>query len=100
MAIIAIGTDLATKVFAVHGVNLGGAVQLRQPKVIRGRAGALIAALPPTVTGMEACSSAHYWASAGQFQAHGHTVWLMAPKLVTPAGHALSLKEMWLCHFP
>ena len=33
MAIIATGIDLAKNVFAVHGVNLGGAVQLRQPKV-------------------------------------------------------------------
>ena len=32
--------------------------------------------------GMEACSGAHYWAR--QFQAHGLTVRLMAPKLVTP----------------
>ena len=42
----------------------------------------LIAALPPTVIGMEACSGAHYWAR--EFQKHGHTVRLMAPKLVTP----------------
>ena len=82
MAIIATGIDLAKNVFAVHGVNLGGAVQLRQPKVARAKLGALIAALPPTVIGMEACSGAHYWAR--QFQAHGHTVRLMAPKLVTP----------------
>ena len=82
MTIIATGIDLAKNVFAVHGVNLGGAVQLRQPKVGRAKLGALIAALPPTVIGMEACSGAHYWAR--QFQAHGHTVRLMAPKLVTP----------------
>jgi transposase len=31
---------------------------------------------------MESCSGAHHWAR--QFQAHGHTVRLMAPKLVTP----------------
>ncbi len=42
----------------------------------------LVAALPPCVIGMEACSGAHHWAR--QFQAHGHTVRLMAPKLVTP----------------
>jgi transposase len=82
MDIIATGIDLAKNVFAVHGVNLGGGVQLRQPKVGRAKLGALIAALPPTVIGMEACSGAHHWAR--QFQAHGHTVRLMAPKLVTP----------------
>jgi len=31
---------------------------------------------------MEACSGAHHWARL--FQAHGHTVRLMAPKFVTP----------------
>ncbi len=82
MTIIAIGIDLAKNIFAVHGVNLGGAVCLRQPKVARAKLGAMIAALPPGVIGMEACSGAHHWAR--QFQAHGHTVRLMAPKLVTP----------------
>ena len=81
MAMIATGIDLAKNVFAVHGVNVGGAVLLRQPKVSRAKLGALIAALPPTVIGMEACSGAHYWARL--FQTHGHTVRLMAPKLVT-----------------
>ena len=61
---------------------VGGKVQLRQPKVGRAKLNALIAALPPTVIGMEACSGAHYWAR--EFQKHGHTVRLMAPKLVTP----------------
>ena len=32
--------------------------------------------------GMEACSGAHHWARL--FAAHGHTVQLMAPKLVAP----------------
>ena len=82
MAIIATGIDLAKNVFAVHGVGAGGAVQLRQAKVARAKLTALIASLPPGVIGMEACSGAHYWAR--QFQAHGHTVRLMAPKLVTP----------------
>ena len=56
MAIIATGIDLAKNVFAVHGVDHGGVVQLRQPKVGRAKLNALIAALPPTVIGMEACS--------------------------------------------
>ena len=82
MAIIATGIDLAKNVFVVHGVDRGGVVQLRQPKVGRTKLNVLIAALPPTVIGMEACSGAHYWAR--EFQKHGHTVRLMAPKLVTP----------------
>ena len=82
MIIIATGIGLAKNVFAVHGVNQGEAVHQRQPKVARAKLGALIAALPPGVIGMEACSGAHHWAR--QFQAQGHTVRLMAPKLVTP----------------
>ena len=61
MAIIATGIDLARNVFAVHGVERGGVVQLRQPKVGRAKLNVLIAALPPTVIGMEACSGAHFW---------------------------------------
>ena len=82
MAIVCVGIDLAKTVFALHGVNDTGAVQLRQPKVARAKLNALVAALPPCVIGIEACSGAHHWAR--QFQAHGHTVRLMAPKLVTP----------------
>ena len=56
MAIIATGIDLAKIIFAVHGVNVGGTVLLRQPKVARATLGAMIAALPPSVIAMEACS--------------------------------------------
>ena len=42
MAIIATGIDLAKNVFAVHGVDHGGVVQLRQPKVGRAKLNALI----------------------------------------------------------
>ena len=82
MAILTVGIDLAKNVFAVHGVNESGAAQLRQPKVARAKLNALIAAIPPCTIGIEACSGAHQWAR--QFQAHGHTVRLIAPKLVTP----------------
>jgi transposase len=82
MAILTVGIDTAKNVFAVHGVDEAGKVQLRQPKVARGKLDAVIAALPPCTIGIEACTGAHYWAR--QFQAHGHTVKLMAPKLVTP----------------
>jgi transposase len=69
-------------VFAVHGIDEAGKVQLRQPKVARAKLNALVASLPPCTIGIEACTGSHYWAR--QFQAHGHTVRLMAPKLVTP----------------
>ena len=82
MAIITTGIDLAKNVFALHGVTQTGAVQLRQPRVTRGKLNALVASLPPCVVAMEACSGAHHWARL--FEAHGHTVRLMAPKLVAP----------------
>jgi len=82
MAIVTVGIDIAKSVFAVHGVDEAGKVQLRQPKVARAKLNALMAELPPCTIGIEACTGAHYWAR--QFQAHGHTVKLMAPKLVAP----------------
>ena len=82
MAIVTVDIDLAKNVFALHGVDDGGAVQLLLPKLARGRLAQRIAALPPCTIGMEACSGAHHWARV--FAAHGHTVKLMAPKLVAP----------------
>ena len=82
MAIVFVGIDLAKNVFAVHGVNEAGKADLLKPSVPRGKLNELIAALPPCTIGMEACSGAHHWAR--QFQAHGHTVRLMAPKFVAP----------------
>jgi len=82
MSILCVGIDLAKNVFAVHGVDESGTARLRQPKVARAKLHALIASLPPCVIGMEACSGAHHWARL--FQAHGHTVRLMAPKFVAP----------------
>ena len=82
MAIVTVGIDLAKNVFAVHGVDAAGTVQLRQPKVARAKLNALVAALPPCTIGIEACSGAHHWARL--FATHGHSVRLIAPKLVTP----------------
>jgi transposase len=82
MAILTVGIGTAKGVFAVHGVDATGKVQLRQPRVARAKLLALVNALPPCTIGIEACSGAHHWAR--QFQAQVHTVRLMAPKLVTP----------------
>src|ERR1700682_749972 len=82
MAILTVGIDLAKNVFALHGVNEAGKPELLRPKVARGKLNELVASLPPCTIGMEACSGAHHWARL--FAAHGHTVRLMAPKLVTP----------------
>ena len=82
MAILTVGIDLAKNVFALHGVNEVGKPELLQPRVPRAKLHALVAALPPCTIGIEACSGAHHWARL--FQAHGHSVRLIAPKLVTP----------------
>lgn len=42
----------------------------------------VIAHLPPTCIGLEACGGAHYWARC--FREPGHEVRLMAPQFVTP----------------
>jgi transposase len=76
-----VGIDLAKNVFSVHGVDGAGHEVLRR-SVRRDQLHKLIAQLPPCLIGMEACSGAHEWAR--RFQAHGHTVWLMAPKFVAP----------------
>ena len=82
MGILYVGIDLAKSVFAVHGVDDAGKPGLVKPSVPRGKLLELIAALPPCVVGMEACTGAHHWARL--FMAQGHVVRLMAPKFVAP----------------
>ena len=82
MPIVTVGIDLAKNVFAVHGVDEAGKAVLIKPRVSRDQLVALIAQLPPCLIGMEACSGAHHWSRV--FQQYGHTVKLMAPKLVAP----------------
>ena len=82
MAIVTLGIDLAKNVFALHGVDATGRAVLVRPSVQRGKLLEVVASLPPCLIGMEACSGAHHWARL--FQAHGHTVKLMAPKFVAP----------------
>jgi transposase len=82
MAIIFVGIDLAKNVFALHGVDEHGKAVLMRPSVARAKLLETVAVLPPCTIGMEACSGAHHWAR--QFARFGHTVRLMAPKLVAP----------------
>jgi len=76
-----LGIDLAKSVFQLHGVNAHGRVSL-QKQLRRGVLLKTVAQLPPCVIGMEACSTAHYWAR--QFERFGHTVRLMSPQYVKP----------------
>jgi len=81
MNITTIGIDLAKSVFQVHGVDKRGKVvvqrQMRRSKVLE-----FFVQLPPCLIGMEACSSAHYWAR--KLSEQGHEVKLMAPQFVKP----------------
>ncbi|MCX7127806.1 IS110 family transposase [Aeromonas sp.] len=81
MNVKTIGIDLAKAIFQIHGVNEYGKClfnkQLKRAQMI-----SFFANLPPCLVGMEACSSAHYWAR--KLQGLGHTVKLMAPQFVKP----------------
>jgi transposase len=81
MNIKRIGIDLAKQVFQVHGVDGQEKAVLRQ-KLARAKMLTYFQKLPPCLIGMEACSSAHYWAR--ELQKIGHTVKLMAPQFVKP----------------
>ena len=76
-----VGIDLAKNVFSLHGVDRAGKPVLRRT-VRRERLVETLAALPPCLVGMEACSGAHEWGR--RFERYGHTVKLMAPKFVAP----------------
>ena len=81
MQVITFGIDLAKNVFQIHGVDAAGhAVVKKQLK--RNQVLPYFVNVAPATIGMEACSSAHYWAR--KLQAMGHTVKLMAPQFVKP----------------
>jgi len=69
-------------VFSVHAVDEDGAMLFRKT----GEPGASVAdgwrSGPACLIGLEACSGAHEWAR--RFQAHGHTVRIMAARFVAP----------------
>jgi len=81
MKITTIGIDLAKNVLQVHGVDENEKTvlkkQLKRHKVLE-----FFANLPPCLVGMEACSSANYWAR--KLEALGHTPRLIAPQDVKP----------------
>lgn len=81
MNITTVGIDLAKNLFQVHGVDSHGKAILKK-QLKRDQMMPFFANLPVCLIGMEACSSAHYWAS--KLQRLGHTVKLMAPQFVKP----------------
>src|SRR2546427_2112254 len=75
------GIDLAKRVFALHGVDGAGRVGLRKT-VRREQLMQTVAALPPCLIGMEACSGAHEWAR--RFPELGDTGRVVGPVFVAP----------------
>ncbi len=79
--ITTIGLDLAKNVFQAHGADAEGSPlfnrKLRRADVLR-----FFEKLPPSLIGMEACGSAHYWAR--EIAALGHDVRLIPPIYVKP----------------
>ncbi|MDI1294253.1 MAG: IS110 family transposase, partial [Methylobacter sp.] len=61
MSIKRIGIDLAKQVFQVHGVDSQEKIVLRK-QLRRTQMLGYFTKLPHCLIGMEACSSAHYWA--------------------------------------
>ncbi|GAA0431893.1 IS110 family transposase [Aeromonas salmonicida] len=76
-----IGIVLAKHLFQLHEVDQHGKTilkrQLKWEQML-----SFFSNLPPSLIGMEACGSDHYWAN--KLQEMGHTVKLMAPQFVKP----------------
>lgn len=56
-----IGLDIAKHVFQVHGVDAVGNVAIKK-RLRRGEVLTFFAKLQPTLIGIEACATSHYWA--------------------------------------
>ncbi|MBA3326539.1 MAG: IS110 family transposase [Rhodobacteraceae bacterium] len=81
MQITTLGIDLAKSVFQLHGVDADGNAVLRK-KLRRSAVLDFLRDMPPCLIGMEACSTAHYWAR--EIGALGHEVRMMPPAYVKP----------------
>jgi hypothetical protein len=76
-----IGIDVAKDVFGLHGVDSEGRVAFKK-RLVRSRLLEFLSQLPPCLVGLEACSSAHFWAR--KIEQLGHRVRLMNPRFVKP----------------
>jgi transposase len=81
MQVSTIGLDIAKHVFQVHGIDQNGQVLIRR-QVRRSEVIGFFRRLPPCLIGMEACSTAHFWAR--ELAALGHEVRLMPAAYVKP----------------
>lgn len=76
-----IGIDLAKNVFQVHGADRNEQCIFRK-KLSRNKVLGFFSNMPGCIIGLEACSSAHYWAR--ELKKLGHEVRLMPPQYVKP----------------
>lgn len=74
-----IGLDIAKSVFQVHSIDTNGAVAIRR-QLRRGQVLPFFKKHPPSLVGIEACATSHYWAR--EIGAFGHEVKLMPAKYV------------------
>jgi transposase len=81
MNAITIGLDIAKSVFQVHGEDQNGKVVV-QKRLRRGQMQAFFSQLPPSVIGIEACGTAHYWGRT--LRVLGHDVRLIPAAYVKP----------------
>jgi transposase len=81
MQVTTIGLDIAKHVFQVHGIDGTGQVLIRR-QLRRSEMIGFFRRLPPCLIGMEACSTAHFWAR--ELAALGHEVRLMPCTYVKP----------------
>src|ERR1700751_946512 len=81
MTIKALGIDLAKNVFQLHGVDVIGTSVLRR-RGLRAQLLELVAQIEPCIIGIEASTSAYFWAE--RFERFGHTVRIISPQYVKP----------------
>jgi len=81
IAIAVVGIDIGKNSFHVVGLDLHGAIVLRQ-KWSRGQVETRLANLPPCLIGMEACVGAHHLSR--KLRSLGHEARLMPAKYVRP----------------
>lgn len=81
MEVTVIGIDLAKNIFQVHGCDQAGKPVLRK-RLSRSQLLPFFSNLKHVLVGMEACSSANFWAR--EIKKLGHEVKLIAPQFVKP----------------
>lgn len=79
MQVTTIGLDIAKSVFQAHGVDASGAVVI-QKRLARAELVRFFKKQSPCLIGIEACSTAHFWAR--ELNALGHTVKLVPAQYV------------------